>query len=68
MGIRIREDSCNIRRIGRGAAGRTTRETEKAEFGLIQFEEKKRVRSLGEKVKIRTLKSEGCGTPVVPTD
>src|SRR5260370_6847331 len=64
MGILFSENWYNIRRTGRGAVGRTTRERERAEFGLILFEEKNRAGSSGESIKTRTLKTEGCGTPL----
>src|SRR6185437_16594018 len=63
MRIRCRESWCNIRGIGLGAVGRTTRGRERAEFRSIQTEEGTWKQQLRGRVKTRTLKTEGCGTP-----
>jgi len=63
MRIRCRESWCNIRGTGLGAVGRTTRGRERAEFRSIQTEEGTWKQQLRGRVKTRTLKTEGCGTP-----
>src|SRR6267154_377538 len=64
MRIRCKESSWNTPRTGLGAVGRTTREREKVEFGSTHVKQRMWKRELRRRDKTRTLKTEGCGTPV----